>query len=121
MRFILTVVGAACLAGVFAWQMSAVLLKQGMKNDFFRALFHEIKPFYLPMIPIGYVSMVMTPGSLGFPYGTLVWAGVAVMNWFFLRDADDDDDRWKRRKRRATEIISRAGSRLVAVPVASEG
>lgn len=77
-----------------------------------RNLFAEIRPF-LPWIIVGDLLVEalryghVTPISVALhAVGALLWAA----------SRRDDDDRWKRRRKRLTEKITRAGSRLTVTP-----
>lgn len=78
-----------------------------------RAIWAELKPFYLPAYGYWLITNVLQGQVLGVRLITLV---CGLLNWYFYRNLDDDD-RWKRRKARAVEKIKRMGGRLVAVPV----
>lgn len=53
--------------------------------------------------------------------GLTPWSGIQIVAayfcWHFLKDIGDD--RWKRRRRKLSERVSRVGARLVVVPVRS--
>ena len=72
---------------------------------------NELKPFYLPALAVSTVLGCLD----GFSWNTAVHAGFGVLNWFLFKDLDDDD-RWKRRKKKLAEKVSRSGSRLVVQP-----
>lgn len=87
------------------------------KRGLVYGLFHEIRPFYLPLVVANYVATVVADGHVvngpaGFSFA------MNLFNWWMYRNAGDDDDRWKRRRRKVTDAVSRVGSRLVPAPVA---
>lgn len=80
---------------------------------FYRTIWAELRPFYLPAAAVWIVDRAVHGEVKG--WGAFV-VGCTIANWFFFKDLDDDD-RWKRRKAKAVEKLERRGSRLVAVPV----
>lgn len=78
-----------------------------------RAVYHELRPFYLPLVLVGNVAWVISRGSSGMAvYGQVA---LDVLLWFLYRNVVDDD-RWKRRGKRLTERVARVGDRLDVVP-----
>jgi len=86
-------------------------LRPGGVPQTLRFIHNELKPFYLPALAVSTVLGCLD----GFSWNTAVHAGFGVLNWFLLKDLDDDD-RWKRRKEKLVEKVSRSGSRLVVHP-----
>lgn len=77
------------------------------------AVWAELKPFYLPALVIRQAHYF---GDSTFPLPLqVVFLGIEVYLWFAFRHLGDDD-RWKRRRRKLAEKVSRVGSRLVVAP-----
>jgi hypothetical protein len=108
----------ACSLVSLAWILAAFFIKlipRG-RNRITRAVFWELRPFYLPAVVVGYVLDSVADGH---PVGALriIFFAVNVANWWWYKDADtDDDDRWKRRRRKVAEKVERVGGRLAVVP-----
>lgn len=76
-------------------------------------LFHELRPLYLPAVVVAHVSAsALVDGP-----APAISTAFSLNTWFFLKDRGGDDDRWKRRRRKAAEKISRVGGRLAVQPV----
>jgi uncharacterized membrane protein len=78
-----------------------------------RAVFHELKPFYIPAAVVVLLADTMLHRGL---LSRLITLAAMVANWFFYRNLDDDDDRWKRRKAKLAEQVRQVGSRLTVAP-----
>lgn len=77
-----------------------------------RWLFAELRPFYLPCTFFHITYLAMTEPMWGW---NIVNTFFQLLNWFLYKDVDDDD-RWKKRKAKLVEKITRIGSRLVVAP-----
>jgi hypothetical protein len=101
-----------------SWALSAAVLIlakwMGRRPAAAVHLFHELKPFVVPVRIVGFVfdSILRTdqPGWLVF--GLVVDLGF----WWLVRRDGDDDDRWKRRGRRLSERVAQIGARLTVEP-----
>lgn len=104
---------------IVLWVYNGLILKMwfGRRDHPFlktpRWVWAELRPFYLPAVVVHIVNLSMLGQVLGW---NSFFIACTVLNWWLLKDADDDD-RWKRRKRKLAEKIERQGARLVAVPV----
>lgn len=78
-----------------------------------RWLWAELRPLYLPSVLLLIGNDAMHGEIVGW---NALWAALCLVNWWFLKDVDEDD-RWKRRRRKVAEKVARMGSRLVVVPV----
>jgi len=102
---------------VCAWSLASCAmsiiqtLRPGYIPRTLRFIHIELKPFYLPALVVSTVLFCRD----GFSWDIAVHSGFGVLNWFLYRDLDDDD-RWKRRKEKLAEKVSRSGSRLVVHP-----
>lgn len=106
---------------ISAWILAGMTLAAagpGADAPAARAVFHELRPLYLPAVAVFCVSGVLSSGDL--PLMALA-AATQVWSWFLLKDRGGDDDRWKRRRKRAAEKISQVGSRLVVAPAPTGG
>lgn len=74
-----------------------------------RAIFHELRPFYLVAVV---ASFVLEQEHNGWSWFTLV---MSLVNWLFFKDIDDDD-RWKRRRQRLADQVAVLDGRLTVVP-----
>lgn len=104
---------------IFTWIVNGVILMMGNGHQrpewvaVNRWIWAELRLFYLPAVAIVIGSLVLRGEVLG--WNTLV-IFCDLMNWFMLKNLDDDD-RWKRRRKKLSEKVARVGGRLVAVPV----
>lgn len=80
-----------------------------------RWVFHETRPFYLPAVGIETIHTALTEKILGW---NVLWISVAIAAWWIYKDLDEDD-RWKRRRKKVSEKVSRIGSRLIVVPASN--
>lgn len=80
-----------------------------------RWLFHELKPFYLPAVGVEIIDSALHGEVHGW---NIIWLTIAIATWWFYKDLDEDD-RWKKRRKKLSEKISRVGSKLVVVPANS--
>lgn len=80
--------------------------------QFARTIFHELKPFYLPGIILGYIIGSMYENRNGWDIVVLI---VNVFYYWVYKDVDKDD-RWKRRKEKLAEVVKQVGNRLEVVP-----
>jgi hypothetical protein len=103
------------------WGWSAFCLWRGSarRGGVLHRIYHEVKPFYLPVLAIREIGMAMTghgPAWVALmTFDTALW----YANWRAFHNVDDDDDRWKRRKAKLVEKVRALGGRLVAEPAAS--
>lgn len=102
---------------VFTWPLIGMML--GVLRSFgrarpraMRALFAELKPFYLPAVFALYLTRAIQDG---FSTWRVIAFLLNVLCWYLYRN-EDDDDRWKRRRKKATEAVKALGGRLVVVP-----
>lgn len=77
-----------------------------------RWVWAELRPVYLPACFV-HTFCTAAQGELH-DWGIYVEA-LSYLNWFILKDADEDD-RWKRRREKLAETVQRVGARLVVVP-----
>lgn len=85
-------------------------------RDVGRTIAAEVRPFYLPAVTVSYAYDFQSH----FVHGTAIQrlfyavglAGGLAFYWMY----NDDDDRWRKRRKKLTEKITRAGSRLVVSP-----
>lgn len=104
------------------WTIAAVALDFmrtfGVDRDapgrrFARAIWAELRPFYLLAATIVIAGHVMAGEMMGW---NALFDAMKIWVWFQLKDVDEDD-RWKRRKRKLAEKIGQRGGRLVVIPV----
>lgn len=83
-----------------------------------RAIFHELRPLFLPAAATVYVTDAIGEGT--FIDGMRIFGfACQIFIWVYYRKFDDDD-RWKRRAKRLAEKVEAAGHRLTVVPVGGE-
>lgn len=107
---------------VIVWLLAAMVIHWGRRLDrdglafrFARAVFWELRPFFLPAVLI---KAALTIVALKFDWVDAFTLGCNLLNWWILKDPkDDDDDRWKRRREKAQSVVQVAGTRLVVAPV----
>jgi hypothetical protein len=79
----------------------------------------ELGPFILPAILIGYGAMVarghLTGAVEGFDWVAACLLAIMLFNWWTCRK-HGDDNRWRRRRRKATDRVRAAASRLIVEP-----
>lgn len=104
---------------IMAWIFAGLLLVLGPLigvggGRLVKGLFHELRPLYLPAVLIAFAA----DSVLGHP--SMAWRAfnlvMNILNWFLYKDKGGDDDRWKRRKAKLGEKVTRVGSRLTVVP-----
>lgn len=78
-----------------------------------RVVWAELRPFYLPTLVFRYAYVFGDP-FWPLPVHLLLLA-MDIWLWFLYRNAGNDD-RWKRRRAKLTEVVTRAGSRLRTAP-----
>lgn len=78
-----------------------------------RWVWAETRPFYLPAVVFGIAHTAYQGELRGLE---IFFAFCGLVSWWLLKDVDDNDDRWKRRRKRLAERVSRVGSRLAVVP-----
>lgn len=96
-----------------AWLLSALALATGYKTDRIRSVYHELKPFYWPLVVLMYLPDLV---HRELTFSTIWGVGWAIVGWFAFRNVDDDD-RWRRRHRKLKSRIKQLGGRLTVVPV----
>lgn len=104
---------------MFSWLLAAVAVVASRNwpeliHPWFRTIYFELRPFYLPAAAIrgGYL-LAAGRGPL---WATWVGIGLDLLAWLVYRGVGGDDDRWKRRWRKVGQAIQRLGSRLIVVP-----
>src|SRR5205823_6256006 len=81
-----------------------------------RAVFHELRPFYLPSAVLVLVDQTMHDDSLFWRSFTFA---CSLANWCYCKYRFEYDDRWKRRKAKLVEKVRALGGRLTVEPAAS--
>lgn len=117
-----TIVEALAGLTVSLWSVSGVILSItksfGVRRDHpalrtWRWTWAELRPFYLSAVAVKIGLLVVSGEMLGW---NTFFSACYVLNWFYFKDIDEDD-RWKRRKAKLLEKVTRKGGRLVAAPV----
>lgn len=78
-----------------------------------RAIYHEVKPAYLPLLVGAHVTNLLWVRQ--FRWSDLVATAVGAAIYWWLRNVDTDD-RWKRRARALGQLVVRSVHRLRVVP-----
>lgn len=79
-----------------------------------RAVFHEVRPFFLPAVVVSFTIDTVTNDSALWLRGLTL--GLNIFNWFMFKDQGGDDDRWKRRKAKLVEKVTAVDGRVVVAP-----
>lgn len=122
MSLLLALSGVVALTWVIAGCALSVMKISGVDRDAparrcCRAIWAELKPFYLTATAVIIARHVMTGEMVGW---NALWDACRIYNWFQFKDIDDDD-RWKRRKAKLVEKVAQRGGRLVVVPAGGRG
>jgi hypothetical protein len=87
-------------ARLLGWQRTALA----------RVMRSELRPLYLPAIACIALTEATNPH-----WFAALWVAIFLVDWWVTRN-DDHDDRWRRRARKAGELVARVGARLQVVP-----
>jgi hypothetical protein len=82
----------------------------GWPVEFARVMQSQLRPLYLPAIACIAITEATNPTW----FAALV-VTIFLADWWITRN-DDYDDRWRRRSRKAGELVARIGARLQVVP-----
>jgi len=106
----------------FTWLMAAVpvyLVQVGLvdfpstrMSQFFRFVYFELRPFYIPCCTVYWTYQLATHMA----WYSYILLAMQVWNWFMLRDVGGDDDRWKRRAKKLASKVAVQAGKLVVVP-----
>lgn len=109
---------ALVISSAWVWVVLVLGLFKDWLPDNARGLLNavaaELRPFYLPAYGLSKWFYLAEHGGMSW-WEWLLTAN-AIAFWFYSKRWLDDDDRWKRRAKKAKEVIQRVGSRLVVVP-----
>lgn len=123
----LLLIETMCLIAMNVWGVSGIIIIVNKYSSFkfpdilintARTYYHEIKVFY-PVIMVIKAGCTMSLHEWDNPQSAIGFF-LDLACWWYIRDFDkDDEDRWKRRKDKALEKVSRLGSRLVVQPISA--
>lgn len=110
------VIHAAWLASVLVIVLDGLLALGGHPDALWRrvvrALWAELKLWYLPAVAVRHVTMLHGDMPPLFQAGLLL---LDLLYWRLFRDVGDDD-RWKRRRAKTAAAVRRVGARLTLTP-----
>jgi hypothetical protein len=103
---------------VSAWALSGMALSMAKMfgkrpPSSARAVFHELKPFYLPAVVVAYITGCLYAGDVIDGRRIGVFA-IQLFSWWGYK-GEDDDDRWKRRAKKVADRVKVTGGKLAVV------
>ncbi len=79
-------------------------------------LFFELRPFYLAAV---FTAALVTLATGEWTWGHPIAVAISLVNWWLMRQDEDNDDRWKRRREKLAAKVEAVGGKLTVVPVGS--